>query len=646
MKRLTAFSALLVAGSLAACGNNGGDTPKPPVETPEAAADWEASIASLQALAGEDFSLENQLEADLAPINEALPDFLSISWDDKSLDEATGATLFTGLTITIATDPEFGIRADEAEVWGLNTDLISARLSGERLDESGLAFNRLEARGASYFGVANAMNTLFNAMEETIREQGDELEIGFDVETFDSTIREMVMSNVSLRPYEIVPVSDTFFYDLGVPDEEMTEEDEQSMAMAVDAVRLAQQVVAIGRSLAVEDGAVYDSTATFDMTQPGIRQQVEVSWEFYGYEDLSGLDAGRVVVVNASQAQTMAFTGDVEDFEEIGLDGFELDQLETTAFMSYQDFKLDKLAGFLARAEFPSMDERDLLSFGTWMARDYTVNVNGEQVFAADRADIDATEFEWFIPEDLKVSLTGAALEAETIANLVMSYIPSESDDAEAAEFKEQMRAAIDTLDEHGLETLPFDLDFALQWDTAAGGTSVAYNARGDGLGAAGADLDIVLPGYDALQAAFESEDREAAFEETFQDAFAFVGLSLYEEDLGGYDKLFGYVGALGKIYPDQGWAAMAGNMDPQQMRNFIATMVRPSQSAASKEFPPAADWLEAMAKYYEASGGRWDIKVNPPEPLTIEDFEALDTDAEPEQLVEEFGIEVTHTPE
>lgn len=660
MKTVSSLSALFLAGVLAACGNGkdepAPDAPAPPAESDVSAGEWQESIASLQALAGEAFSLEDQLEADLQPINDALPDLLSISWDDKSLDPTSGATVFTGLKVTIATEPEFGIQAEEAELWGLNTDLVSARLRGERLDETGLAFNRLEARNVSYFGVANAFNTLFDAMEESIEDDsGTDVDFGFD--TFESNTAEMVLSNVSLRPYELVPISDTFFEDL-VPDEEISDEDREEMAVATEAVRLAQQVVAVVRTLSVESGASYDSKATFVMDQPGMKQSVDVSWDFSGYENMSGFDIGRVVMVNTRQAQTMEFTNENGEFDELNLEDVEFDQLETTAYMAYKDFRLDKLAGFLARAEFPGMDERDLMSLGSWEARDYKLRFNDGDVFEVDHAEFSADQFAWFFPEAISLDMTGAQLDIQEVGEVVLAFIPEEAveemaegdgtDEAEASgeDMKESLRTAISKLEETGLDTLPFDIAVNWRWGADTGETALSFDSSSEGFGTGAFSVDVTLPDYARAQAAFESEDKETAFEEAFEEAFAFRGARFFESDDGGYDKLFAYASAIGKLYPQEGWGATLGGMEPQQMRTFIATMIRAGKQPATQEFPPAVDWIESVAQYYEASGGSIELKSAPPTPVTVEYFDALDPDVAPEQIVEDLGLSVTHTPE
>ncbi|MEQ9316465.1 MAG: hypothetical protein RLN72_11490, partial [Henriciella sp.] len=66
----------------------------------------------------------------------------------------------------------------------------------------------------------------------------------------------------------------------------------------------------------------------------------------------------------------------------------------------------------------------------------------------------------------------------------------------------------------------------------------------------------------------------------------------------------------------------------------------------AAQELPAAAEWLEAYASYYETPGGSIELLVDPTVKLDQAYFEANDQVEDPQQIVEDFGIKVTHTPE
>ena len=111
----------------------------------------------------------------------------------------------------------------------------------------------------------------------------------------------------------------------------------------------------------------------------------------------------------------------------------------------------------------------------------------------------------------------------------------------------------------------------------------------------------------------------------------------------GVYDKLFGFAHELGKEYPEEGWGAMLGSMEPAQMRTYLGTMTRMVKPNAAAEFPPAADWIESFATYLE-TGGSIEFASNPPLPITEELIDSYETEPEPEEIVEIFGLTVTHT--
>ena len=71
--------------------------------------------------------------------------------------------------------------------------------------------------------------------------------------------------------------------------------------------------------------------------------------------------------------------------------------------------------------------------------------------------------------------------------------------------------------------------------------------------------------------------------------------------------------------------------------------MMRMGKPAASQEFPAAADWLESYASYLE-SGGSFEVKLTPPTPITVELIESYEDEPEPEEMIEIFGLTVTHT--
>lgn len=78
-------------------------------------------------------------------------------------------------------------------------------------------------------------------------------------------------------------------------------------------------------------------------------------------------------------------------------------------------------------------------------------------------------------------------------------------------------------------------------------------------------------------------------------------------------------------------------------MRTYLGTMTRMGAGAAAAEFPPAAEWIESMANYLE-TGGSLELASRPPTPITPSLIDAYDEEPSPEEIVEIFGLTVTHT--
>lgn len=656
MKRISLGATLVLSGYLAACDNpprvpelrqsgglSGSATTDSAPATVEAASGSE-KLASFEAFVAEAYADPESGAADLSDIQGLLPEFVSVSWDDQSFDETTGATAFENLRVTINTEPAFGVAMDEARLWGFEDDLLIARLNGERLDETGTVFDRLEADGYSLFGAAGAMQAVFDVMEAEIGEEASS-EVDFGVNQFDMTVESTVTGALTLRPFEYVPLSEEMYAQLTDMLEIESGELEEEGFDGLQAIRLAQQVIAVGRSVEIERGSARNMDMTLQIDSADVSQTVSYTLDFYGYEGLSGYDIGGIYYSGMRQQQDMSFDGGALEAEEVYPDGLNIDQLQTTDFMAYEDIRLDRLAGFLARSEFPGLDERDLISLGRSWVSNYSYQIGGSEVFRVDEMRVTADEFEWLLPEAIMVDMEGLAVYPGEIGGTVLSFLPS-GDDEEMQAVRDDIEAGIDLLDEHGFSEIPADIQAAMTWNKDTGATEWSFEAQSDGFGERIARLGINLPPYDPIAAAADEGELDSAFEDLFETHFTFEGARLYESDDGGYDKLFGYLHALGQQHESEGWGATLAGMPPEDLRQFIAVMTRSAKGSVQDEFPQAVDWIEAVASYFETSGGSLDIRLDPPEPLTPDRIEQLASADDNEALVEQFGISVTHTLE
>ena len=647
MKKTHWLSAAMAAALLTACSQN--------TEAPESLdaaelgeIETDAALADFRKILDDKLTVEGGSEADLSGLVAALPDYASITWDNQSFDALSGATAFENLAFGFGSDPQFGLRFETAKVWGLETDLLEARLAGERLSESGPLFSRLEGENVAYFGVVQAFNGLFDSiLESTGEELPEGMELAFD--EFQSNTERVAITGVSLRPWEYVPL----------PSETLTNLDEDMPSEAVGFVHFGQQAIAVTRSIAIETSVSSGTTASLKMRQPGAEWSADFEIGLVGSADIQGFDVGSYVVQDYSGGQTNAYTGATLPGEVVTMSGFptgfSLVQSESYGLSSVTNLRLDKAMGYLARSELPGMDERDLISLGRWDITDYRAQLNDREIIAADSAYFHADSFEWVIPSDIGFGMKGATLNTGEITGFFQVMIEffmdqsvtddlGEQQQAEMDLVREGIQKAIDLLPEHGLDKIPFDADFSATWNADNGPSDFSAAFDADGFGKTIFELGLSLPDYAAVQAAYEADDKEAAFEESFETMFAFRGARYLEEDKGGYDKLFGFAHDLGKEYPDQGWGAMLSNMEPAQLRSYLGTMMRMGKASAAAEFPPAADWLESYASFLE-SGGTFEFVSAPPQPINKALIDAQgDEDPEPEEIVEIFGLTVTHT--
>ncbi len=645
-RTLTLYGTAILALGLSACSPSGEPVDKPTPETTEVQDSGRADIAVYQALASEQFVDSRGQEADLTGLVAALPAFVSLSWDEQSFDADSGATVFTGLDLQVTGDNPFGLKIDQAAFWGLETELLAARLGGERLDDSGALFTRLEADGLNYYGLAEAITGFFTGIIAQMPDTEEFADGLFVVDQLDITADRMVMTGASLRPWEYTAVPETLLDEL---------DDEEAEAFLLPALHFGQQAIAFNRAIAYDQAVAQNVTSVFAMKQPGSEAAGTSRVELYGLRGANGFDLEHTVSVNMTTEQSTLYTEiamDSGNFEEAMMQNpFAGTSFTQTGKLDYSvgtDLRLDKVMGFLARGELPSMGEKDLMSLGTWAMEGYSVALDDQQIFSAAKADLDMSGWTWLIPTDINYSLDDATIGLSNFGRFGMGLVPSEvaESDEEAALVLEGIDRAIELLPDYDLDEITFDATGDMTWSDATGDTAASFRVFSEGNGEGLFSLAIDLPVYDAIVTAAraDDDDKEAAFEEAFTSAFAFKSLVASEEDLGGYDRLLGFAQAIGKEYPNEGWGAMIGNMEPAQMRSYLATIIRMAKPEIEREVPQAGEWVEAMALFYE-TGGKIEFRVQPDQPLTIEMLESFDAEDDPQVVLDLMNASVTHTP-
>jgi len=334
MKRLKSLALATTSLALAACGDNP-EVPTTDLEAakPSASSNLTTDLGEFDDLLNKPFSIDGASEADLSDLVAALPAYASIEWETKR-----------------------------------------ARLQGERLSESGAIYTRLDGKNMSYFGAAEAMNRTFALFLDQIEEDFPP-EFTLSVDEFESVTERVVSTNASLLPWELVLA----------PAELLSDIDEDAQSTLLDVMHLGQHLIAVTRSIGYDDMVLSKTKGRFAMTQPGAVSEVDMAFEFAAYRGARGFDLASAIVRGGSTSQTntyqdVDFGGD--EFENVAFspfpDGFTMAQEANYASSRIADIRLDKLMGFLARAELPDMEERDLLSLGQAEILDYTVKLVGD----------------------------------------------------------------------------------------------------------------------------------------------------------------------------------------------------------------------------------------------------------------------------
>ena len=633
--------AVTLALSIVACGPKSDKPGEPGVQNKVADAD-------LSELLDQPLKIEGATEAGLEGLVAALPENMTLTWDSKTFEPESGATVLEGLAFSLGEEHKFGVRFDKASIWGLETDLLTARLAGQRLEDSGPLFARFDGTNMTYFGVSAAVNAMLEMVLNNW--QLNEPQLGeFGLDTFEVSSARVIVSDFSLRPWEYdwAPKS--------LVSGALPSEQDQLLKL----VHLGQQLIAVNRSIAYSRAVIEDTRGQVLMRLPYETTTLEMRWDRYGYSDVSGFDIGEIVSTNgySRQVTTYADAVDTDDVlaspEATFLSGQSLVQEETFGQSRISGLRLDKLMGYLARAELPGIEVRDLLSLGVWEVQDYALKFNDKQAITAASASFRAKKFAWVLPEVINVELNQATVHVEDIMvagqtlglGVMENFRKDIEDPEETAQFDlvmEGLDKTLELLPEHGLSEVTFDFSSDMRWSSDNGDTSWNLALEADGFGDTLFDVSLDLIDFAAVQGVMAADDKEEAYREALMSMLSFKGARFLERDRGGYDKILGFANAIGKEYADQGWGAMLANMEPAEMRSYLATIVRMGKPSAAKEIPQAADWLESYAAYLE-TGGQFEFKVAPPEPINAA-FAEAHPDPEPDEVVSFLGITVTHT--
>ena len=119
-------------------------------------------LAYFESLRVENYVSKTSKQADITVLANMLPETLDLNYGDISFDEKSGATILSDVKLTIM-EGDIGINIETISLWDANEGGLSARLSGENLDEEFSLLSRIEANNMSVFGLEAAFKSMFDA---------------------------------------------------------------------------------------------------------------------------------------------------------------------------------------------------------------------------------------------------------------------------------------------------------------------------------------------------------------------------------------------------------------------------------------------------------------------------------------------------
>lgn len=609
-----------------------------------------------------DYSDADSVIVDLQILGEELPENLAISWADTSYNESTGATNWQDLEVNFTfAEQTISLVADSVTAWNVDTEFLAARLRGERLNESGSIAGRITAQSIRIEGLAASLEWLFSTWLTDLIDEPEFEELDFSFDRFDVSQDTLVMDGLALRPWELVPLSADM-----LPDD--IADDEEALSMLVPIAQTYQWSLAVGRSLAVDASLSTDVRGDFAYNMR-VSESPDSSFSGETYAarhliyNMQGYDIAASYSDQVTYIQDMTFAAPLDDAEaasepEAGpiLRDFNFERTDSYGVALITGMELDKLFGHLARAELPSIEDRELMSLGHWHFEDINSIWFGEDLISIKSAHLRMDSFVSYIPtvldfkfEDINLDISGMVDLGLRFGDFMVSAADEtdEADVSEAQAFVDALEMAQQKFPEFGFDRLVIDFAMNADWAPDSGDFSFDYESKAEAFAGENMQFGLVLPTYGDIVSAFSDNEESDDFEQVFEDRFAFTGFRYAMADLGGFDRMFGLAQSIGAEYQDEGWGAMLANMDPAQMRTTMATFVRLAKGEARTEFPPAVEWIESVAAFIETSGGEIEFLVQPSEPLTPESFNAPQfEDEDVDWIVSRLGISVTHTPD
>ncbi len=586
-------------------------------------ADAGARFAELEALAESAADGAPASEDDLRALADVLGGFASV--DLGAIEEGPDGAVARGVVISFRDMDEAGFRIDELRAWGVNDGAAPGDPFADRIDARGIEMFGLETL------VEKQVDAYMDVFESSVAEMAPEaeLETAFEtsIESYDLVADRIVVDGLA--------VHEAATADAAVNDENsfMT-----VMKMIADSNRLTS----------FDASAIYGLRINLKMEQPTGKTAVIMTapvavasnWRrgdidysaFRDFEYAFDMEVAVPETVDAVTGETQPAVGMPMQMSG-GYDVF-----------SVEDVRLARLYAYLADRAAPPVSETDLMSLGVWRVRGERQTFGDHVISSTEEAMFDLSKFHWLIPTDIRMTARGGRYNLSALFEYMEeAYLQGGGGDS-----PEEMEKVTAAFEKTGLDVISYDFDAAATWAHDTGAATSKMDIVADDLGDWRQSFEGTLPDFEGVKtmipAAGEAVDW-AAVTQTLMDMSALGKASVVLADKGGLDKGFAIAVEFANLAPeDDASGAMLRGADPADLRISSAAMMRLMGPQAAQNFPPAADYMTAVADFVQ-KGGVLRIEANPPGPVTMALFEseaeAMQTD--PSRLADLLGLSVVH---
>lgn len=620
--------------SLGACGAETGQVSEPEMEVGELIQAQTNERAFFEQLISTPFqgnAADVTTPVDFEVAFADLPEGMRIETGTVSVVDGTGATRVEDFAIVYDLDGTgVGLEADEVLFYGFDPNAIPDRIRGTNLEQSVKVADRIELRGVKSVGM-DAVSRLF--MDQYVEAIDDltplEDEVigelnAIDVFTYNFEMDTLLLDGFVLEPFTYARFDDLEIDDAAEPDTE------ERMGL--------QMIGAFARSFSL-DALVYRGVGMdYEMRDGDIEMSMDMS---LGLAGIRGYNRGDLAY---SGSWDTTFTGGFPIPVEPGNED-EMRIVPMTGgveLSTISGMKLARAFEALANWEMPEANETDFMSLGAWEMSNYTMDIEGQSLFKAETFALN-TEFHWLLPTQINLSFSDTGY---NLGNLFEVMTQDLGEEFVPGLGPEDLSRGLAIVEQYGFDCFCGDYAISLTWDETSGAVKYDENSQFAEAFRGSTLVDLTIPTPAAIAEILTSEDVESQFETALKDAFEFREVEINMTDMGGLSNLFEMLHAIGEAFPEQQGMAILAYNDATQLRALAVNSVIGMKPMVRQQAPMADPWMDALASFLE-EGGTLTFAAKPPQVINAELIESLEADGvdpDPEELVEIFGLTVTHT--